>query len=256
MDVNGTTGPNSDIVAEARRILYQAAEEQVLVRLIGGLAIHVHATTPPPEALSREFKDIDLVTRRKSAKDLLNLLERLGYQGNQSFNSMNAGRRALFYDIANERQLDVFVGSFEMCHQLPIADRLELDPQAIPLAELMLTKLQIFELNQKDLLDIYRILLDHEVTDHDSDAVNGEYMAELCAGDWGLWRTVTMNLERARSGLDQVSLEPEERRLLAERLVAIDAHIEQRPKSRRWKVRSRVGDRKRWYQQPEEVEEA
>lgn len=254
MEVNGAVGPDPDIVAEARRILDHAAESSVPVRLVGGVAIHLHAAAPPPQALSREFKDIDLVTERKAAKDVLSLLERIGYEPNQAFNAMNAGRRALFYDLGNERQLDVFIGSFEMCHELPIADRLHLDTDTIPLAELMLTKLQIFALNEKDLLDIYRILIDHDVDDHDSEAVNGEYIAELCAADWGLWRTTTLNIERARSGVGEVELDPNQRQVLSERLEVLTARIEAKPKSRRWRMRDRVGDRVRWYQEPEEVD--
>jgi hypothetical protein len=166
---------------------------------------------------------------------------------------MNAGRRGLFRDLENGRQLDLFIGSFAMCHRLPIAERLHVDEATVPLAELLLTKLQIVELNEKDLRDILSLLVDHEVGNHDEDTVNGEYVAKLCAEDWGLWRTCTLNIQKASTGIEGFALSGEERAVLARRLDALSGQIEQMPKSRRWKLRDRIGDRVRWYEEPEEV---
>ncbi len=248
--------PIADIVAEAQRIIGRAEEAELPVRLVGGLAIRLHSEGSIPPSLTRPFKDIDLVTERRSAKKVLALLEALGYEADRSFNGMNAGRRALFYDMTNQRQLDVFIGSFEMCHELPIADRLHLDSATIPLAELLLTKLQIVKLNQKDLLDIYMLMLEHEVGDHDSDTINAHYVAKLCSEDWGLWRTTTMNVERARNGTVTFGLSVEESEIVVSRLDELDTHIEAMPKSRKWKLRDRVGERVRWYQEPEEVSDS
>ncbi len=98
---------------------------------------------------------------------------------------MNAGRRAVVYDVERERQIDVFVGEFQMCHKIDIAGRLEVDNPTIPLAELLLTKLQIVQLNRKDIVDIAAILYDHEVGEGDRDMVNGTYIAQALSGDWG-----------------------------------------------------------------------
>jgi hypothetical protein len=245
--------PLADIAAEAGRILAEAAARSLPVRLVGGLAIRLHATTEPQPALAREFKDIDLVTRRDKAREVVSLITSLGYTPDNAFNTLNSGRRALFYDLAHERQLDVFVGSFEMCHKIPVADRLDVDPVSVPLAELLLTKLQIVELNEKDLRDILALVIDHDVADHDSDAINADYVAKLCADDWGLWRTCRQTIERARDGIGRFELAEAQRAILDERLQALWRRVEAEPKSRRWRLRDRVGDRVRWYEEPEEV---
>jgi hypothetical protein len=251
--MTSNNGPLPDIVGEAHRILEHAAAQALPVRVVGGLAIRLHASGSPRPSLTRTFKDIDLVTERGRSKDVSAFIASLGYVPDPTFNTMNAGRRGLFYDVDNNRQLDLFIGSFEMCHRLPIADRLGVDSQTVPLAELLLTKLQIVELNEKDLRDIIALLVDHEVGAHDADTVNAAYVAKLCSDDWGLWRTCKLNIERARESLVHFELSDEERATLVRRLDALWGHIEEAPKSRRWKLRDRVGDRVRWYEEPEEV---
>jgi hypothetical protein len=245
--------PLADILGEAHRILERASARSLTVRLVGGVAIRLHASGLPRPALTRELKDIDLVTERGKSREVSEFITSLGYAADQTFNTMNAGRRGLYYDVDHGRQLDLFVGTFEMCHFVPIADRLHADPHTVPLAELLLTKLQIVELNEKDLSDIVALLIDHEIGAHDADTVNAVYVARLCSDDWGLWRTCKMNIERTHAGLERFGLAPEERRLLGERLDALWRYIDEAPKSRRWKLRDRVGDRVRWYEEPEEV---
>jgi hypothetical protein len=141
-----------------------------------------------------------------------------------------------------------------MCHQLPLDTRLELEPRTLPLAELVLTKLQIVKLNRKDAYDVYSLLLAHQVADHDDEAVNGKWIGELCGRDWGLYRTVQLNLERLREELEVPELQPAELETIRGRVQALEEAIERAPKSAKWKLRARVGDRVRWYEDPEEVE--
>jgi hypothetical protein len=223
------------------------------VKLVGGLAIRLHSSAPPRIGLTREFKDLDLATPRASGKEAARFITSLGYSADDTFNAMNAGRRALFYDVEHGRQLDVFVGGFEMCHVVPIVDRFEIDAETVPLAELLLTKLQVVELNEKDLKDIMALLVEHDIGDHDAETVNATHVAKLCAEDWGLWRTCKLNIERSRDSLEHLDLSGVDRRVLADRLDSLWSRIEAAPKSRRWKLRARIGDRVRWYQEPDEV---
>lgn len=250
----GSPHPFADIVEEAQRILAEAAMRSLPVRLLGGLAIRLHSSTEPHPRLARDLKDIDLVTVREKARDVMALITEIGYTPNASFNTLNSGRRALFYDLTHERQLDLFVGSFEMCHKIPITSRLEADSLTVPLAELLLTKLQIIQLNDKDLRDIASLMIDHQIADHDDDAINAAYIARLCSDDWGLWRTCRQNIEFARTGVERFKLEVAELALVEQRLGTLWRWIDAEPKSRRWKLRDRVGDRMRWYEEPEEVE--
>ena len=80
--------------------------------------------------------------------------------------------------------MDVFVSSFRMCHEIPLEKRLSVDEDTVPLAELLLTKLQIIELNEKDVRDTVALLLEHDVTDDDA-GVNAGHIAELCCGRLG-----------------------------------------------------------------------
>jgi hypothetical protein len=244
--------PLADITAEARRLLDGAVDAGVALRALGGLAVHEHMPTRHP-TLSREYKDIDLITTRRESSRVAEFLTRMGYQPDEEFNAINGHRRLLFYDTGNERQLDVFVGSFEMCHTLPLTDRLDAHPTAIPLAELLLTKFQVAELNEKDEIDIASMLLHHELADGDERTINAARVAQLCAADWGLWRTTKMNVERLHLRLEDLVADPAERALVTERLDRLWRRIEEEPKSRRWKMRNRVGDKVRWYEEPEEV---
>jgi len=200
-------------------------------------------------ALTREYRDLDFATTKKSAGDLQKLLRDMGYEPHLGFNAMNGRERLLFYDNPNERQVDVFVRSFRMCHEIPLESRLGVDADTVPLAELLLTKLQIVELNEKDVRDTVALLLEHDVTEDDA-GVNATQVAVLCCDDWGLWRTITHNLETVRQHLGNYAVD---RDVVSERLSRLLDRIEGSPKSRGWKLRAKVGERKRWYELPEEV---
>jgi hypothetical protein len=243
----------SAITAEALRVLDAAQADDLPVRLMGGLAILMHAPEGVGSELRRVPGDIDLVTERGRGKALSSLMVKLGYEPDRRFNGVNAGRRGLYHDRGVERKVDVFLGSFEMCHQLPIGARLELEDRTLPLAELMLTKLQIVKLNEKDVRDIL-LLLTHPVGDGDEETINGHYIAQLCAQDWGLWRTCTGTIEQVRADLPQRVSARHERQVMAERLDRLRQFIMDAPKSRGWRLRDRIGERRRWYQDPEEVE--
>ena len=240
--------PLADVVTEGRRVLGAAREAGLTVRLLGGVAVNVRSRGLPP-ALTREYQDLDFATSKKSAGELQKLLRDLGYEPNLGFNAMNGRERLLFYDNPNERQVDVFVRSFRMCHEIPLEKRLTVDEDTLPLAELLLTTLQIIELNEKDVRDTVALLLEHEVIDDDT-GVNSWHISELCAEDWGLWRTITRNLETLLARLDAYEIDQD---LVASRVSLLLERIEAMPKSRAWRIRAKVGERKRWYQLPEEV---
>jgi hypothetical protein len=218
------------------------------VRLLGGVAVNVRSSGLPP-ALTREYKDLDFATAKKSSGDLQKLLRDMGYEPHVGFNAMNGKERLLFYDDPNRRQVDVFVSSFRMCHEIPLEKRLEVDDDTVPLAELLLTKLQIIELNEKDVRDTVALLLEHEVTEDDA-GVNASHIAELCSSDWGLWRTISHNLAALR---DRVGGYDVDQQAVSDRVTTILERIEAAPKSRSWRMRAKVGERKRWYELPEEV---
>ena len=241
-----------DIVAEGERLLGLAADAKVPLRLLGGVAVRLHASELPP-SLAREYKDLDFAVPKKGAGDTDKLLRGAGYEPHITFNAMHARERALFFDDDHGRQVDVFIDSFRMCHQIPLADRLNGVGQTVPLAELLLTKLQIIEVNEKDVRDTVLLLHGHPIEAHDDDAVNAARIATLCAADWGLWRTITANLERCRGHVEDYNLSASDRDRIVTRFDELLGRIEEEPKTRGWKLRAKIGERKRWYELPEEV---
>lgn len=143
-----------------------------------------------------------------------------------------------------------------MCHTLPLADRLHVEPLTIPLAELFLSKAQIVELNRKDVLDLLALILDHQVGPGDEETINVDLIAGLCAKDWGLYTTVSMTIQKLHTCLDEgeIDLDAGEAQTIKKRLISIQKAMDDVPKSMAWKVRARVGTRIRWYEEVEEVQ--
>jgi hypothetical protein len=251
-DPQPLSGILEDIVAEGERLLGLASREDVPLRLLGGVAVRIKAPEVPP-ALTREYKDLDLAVTKKRATAADKLLRDAGYEPHVSFNAMHARERGLYFDETHGRQVDLFIHAFRMCHEIPLGDRLEATDGTVPLAELLLTKLQIIEVNEKDIRDTVLLFHGHEIADHDG-ALNGARIAELCAADWGLWRTITANLERCRGHVGDYDLPAPERERVQQRLDELMERIDAEPKSRGWRLRAKVGERKRWYELPEEVE--
>jgi len=139
---------------------------------------------------------------------------------------------------------------------LIVADRLEIEPLTLPLAELFLSKAQIVELNRKDLLDLLALVLDHDAGPGDDETINVDLISELCAKDWGLYTTISMTIHKLCAALEEgeVELDPEEAQTIKRRLVAIEKAMDEAPKTMAWKMRARVGTRVRWYEEVEEVQ--
>jgi hypothetical protein len=241
---------------EMQRIVSEAQKQDIFLRLIGGLAVKVHCPHAGHRALEREYPDIDFVTDRASAKKLMDFLPTLGYSPNKTFNTLSGDRRQLYYDEPRGRQIDIFIGDFEMCHKLPLADRLHVEPVTIPLAELFLSKAQVVELNRKDILDLMALVLDHEVGPQDEETINTQVIADLCAKDWGLYTTISLTIQKLDDVLDGGDVELDERQIqiIKQRLVTIQEAMDAAPKSLAWKMRAKVGTRVRWYEEVEEVQ--
>jgi hypothetical protein len=246
----------ANVEDEMRRIVSQAQKQDIFLRLIGGLAFKVHCPHAAHRALEREYPDIDFVTDKPSARKLMDFLPGLGYTPNKTLNTLSGDRRQLYYDEARGRQIDIFIGDFEMCHKLPMVDRvLHVEPLTVPLAELFLSKAQIVELNRKDALDLLALLLDHPVGQADEETINADIIADLCARDWGLYTTISMTIEKLKDLLAarSVALDAGEVNSVRERLSAVQSAMDAAPKTTAWKLRARVGKRVRWYEEVEEV---
>jgi hypothetical protein len=243
--------PVTDPVAEGRRIVEAAAEQRLPLRALGGVAVAMSCPSAGRPPLARKYADIDLATTKSAKEQVIGLLEALGYTGDKEFNMLHGHRRLYFWDERAQRQVDVFVDEANLCHRIELKHRLEEVPRTLTPADLTVLKLQVVETNEKDFLDICALFADHDLTPDDS-GINSTYIADLTASDWGLWRTLGMVSERSEQfALELPGFDAGE--LVAERLRRLRAELEAVPKSRGWKLRARIGDRKRWYELPEEV---
>lgn len=239
-------------VAEGRRVAEAAARAGLPLRLLGGVAIAILCPSSHRPPLARQYGDIDFATTGAAGDRVVQLMESLGYRGDKEFNMLHGHRRLRFWDEHNERQVDIFVNEANLCHRISLQARLEVVPLTLSLADLAILKLQVVETSEKDYLDICAIFADHDLTVDDS-GVNFTYIASLAASDWGLWRTLGIIAERAeRFALDLPNFEAGQ--LVAGRLRRLREELDHAPKTRSWKLRSRIGDRKRWYERPEEVQ--
>ena len=249
--MNAPGAPLESLGEEAERILSGAEANKVTLRLLGGVAVVTRCPSASKTPFSRRYVDIDLIGRRRETGKINQLFKDLGYKPRERFNALH-GSRLIFNDMKNMRRVDVFLDVFQMCHKFDFRDRLGLEPKTVTMSDLLATKLQIVEINEKDIKDILVLLLDHDVSLEDtSDKINATYIAKLCADDWGIYRTFTMNLDRIPEFVGRLNLDDEQRARITQRAGSIRKSIESIPKSMGWRMRATVGDRRRWYELPE-----
>lgn len=245
---NDTIGPVSEITEEALRIIDAANVEGIPLRLIGGLAIYFKSPSARThETLRRPYKDMDFVTLSKYTGKTKALFPKLGYSANKTFNALHGHQRLLFYDEQHERQVDIFVDRMQMCHTLDFRSRVHKDEHTLPLSDLLLTKLQIVEINEKDIQDVLALFVDYDVEGGDQ-GINSPYISGLVSNDWGLYKTLDTNLKKMKAFAAERNFPP----YVCERIDKLLADMEAHPKSLAWKARSMVGERVRWYELPEE----
>ena len=252
-------GPSVLILDEARRVVLAAQDLGLSLRLLGGIGIADHDHVEIPTSLIREYGDIDCIVKKRDARDTSLLFHQLGYVANDRFNAIHGARRLLFYDEVHGRQVDVFVGSFMMCHDLPLEDSFDAHQPSLSAADLLLTKLQIVELNDKDALDIVRIFFTHELVDESThlggsscEGLAMDRVRRVTAADWGWYTTATDNLEKI-AGMLHGFADDIVRTTAEPRIRGLHEHLEAAPKSMKWKARSVVGRRKPWYELPEDI---
>jgi hypothetical protein len=244
-----------ELVDEGVRLVDSADAAELPLRLFGGVAIWERSGETTRAALGREYADVDLVAHRKGSRELRDLLERQGYLPERTFNATHGAGRLLYHAPDGSFHIDVFLDRFEMSHRLDFEARLELEPRTLTAADLLLAKLQVAEVNRKDLTDAAMLLLDHELDGSDGPKrLNAAYVSELCAGDWGLFTTAADNLEALERVRPELPLSGDDSARLADRIRGLHDRLGSAPKSRAWKLRARIGRRKRWYETPEEVQ--
>jgi hypothetical protein len=244
-----------DLLDEARQLVKAGADNGTTVRMLGGIAIAMRCPTALTPTFARQYSDLDAVVPSQQRNQVDQVAAEIGLEADRAFNAQRGNERRC-YHRADGLKLDVFVETFSMCHDVPLgADRLSLHSSTVPLAELLLTKAQIVELTDKDACDLFVLFHDYDLSSDDS-GINEVRIGEICGQDWGLWRTVTGTLKQLEDAVAHIDATVEERRLVTDRIERLLKSMEAAPKSRKWKMRNRIGDRVQWYVLPEEPNEA
>ncbi len=256
-----------DMMDEARRLVDAARADGLTLRLIGGLGIREHCRTL--DVCERDYSDLDMVAPAKQSRRLAALFTRLGYTENYHVSTATANSELQFVRPCEHRSgddvghvhaddhIDVFLDTFRMDHDISLAKRLEINPYTVSVSDLLLTKLQIFKLNEKDLRDVVTLLTDLEVNVDNgpragAGTIDAAYIARLCSDDWGLFYDVAMNLQRVSDRAETFALDAAQVEHLRRGITQLIGAIDSTPKSVRWRLRARVGTRKSWHNEVDE----
>ena len=248
----GVPSPADDPLPEALRLARGAADASLGLKLLGGLAVRVLCPEFPPRL--RRDQDIDFACVSRQRKKVAEHLAKVGCEPDRRFNNLN-GDRQMYFTAPSGRPIDVMVDRLSMCHVLDFRPSFDRQPLTIDAVDVLLSKLQIVELNEKDLRDIVHLLAALPLGGGSQASIDTDRFAKLLGSDWGWWRTVTGNLAKMEELLgERPALIPDnhlyEPVAQAGRLLELAVEA---PKSMKWKLRANVGDRVRWYELPEEV---
>jgi hypothetical protein len=241
---------------EAIKIINRAKEKGITLRLLGSLSFQFQCPQYAhiQKQLGRSYTDIDYAGYSNQASKMHSLFQALGYEEDAEVNLFYAGQRMIFYHKTNGIHVDVFFDKLDFCHEIKWAGRLEIEELTLPLAEMVLEKMQIVKINEKDVIDSAMLLLEKQIGNGDRDMINIKLISELCAKDWGLWRTVTMNLQKVAQLVQRYEpLTEGEKARVGAQVAQMLKRIDEEPKSTGWKIRSKIGDKVKWYKEVEEV---
>ncbi|MBE0669416.1 MAG: hypothetical protein IH588_02410 [Anaerolineales bacterium] len=241
---------------ELKAILKASDDANILLRVIGSLAFQMHCPKFGylQAAMGRAYTDIDFGAYSKQSRQITEMMTKMGYVDNREVYIASEGERAIFDKPGTGLHVDIFYEKLDFCHAIYWKDRLEVDSPTIPLTELLLEKMQIVQINEKDIIDTIMLLLEHPLGETDHETINIKFAAQLCANEWGLWRTTTMNLDKVKQlAQHYTQLTDEQKSKVISQVDEIVARLNSEPKPLAWRIRDRVGDRVKWYKEVDEV---
>jgi hypothetical protein len=244
----------ADIRDEAAALGAAVLSEGLSARLLGGLAIWLTSPSVRSGPFARSYNDLDFAVSKASSQPFRAVLEARGYLPDKFFNGLHGATRLYYQAPAGQWSVDIVIDELSMSHRLDLRRQLDGPGPTISLADLLLTKLQVWEINRKDLGDTLCLLADHDLAETSSkdEDVSLTRVTEVLSTDWGFCHTVERNLVKL---IELWSAEPfvAAAHDVAAQVHTIQAAIEAVPKSRSWRLRSRIGERVKWYETPEEV---
>jgi hypothetical protein len=243
----------------ALRLHGLAASRNLELRLIGSLAVRLRCPRSGYlfEAMGRRpYRDIDFMGLERQKREIETLFEADGWIADPALKYSQEFdiKRLIFSRPNGELKVDVFLDELVMAHTIDFRGRLELDSPTVTLVDLLLSKLQIHDITENDLIDVLALLAEHEVDGAGNESIDLGRILELMRSDWGFYHTATLNLEKAQKALSAAALRSDIVSAISARLTGLGSAIEAEPKTLRWKLRGEVGTRVRWYQDVPEVE--
>jgi hypothetical protein len=240
-------------LSEGKRLTEEAQKRGIIMRVMGPLALHYYF----PEQIDlyaklerlgeRYFTDIDYAAYSKTGGKMRDFMKDMGYECDLQTMAMSGKTRHIYY-AGPVPMIDVFFDKLDYCHEVNYAGRLELDPYSVSLSDIMLQKLQIWEINDKDLKDIEYLLTTATIGDDDDEKINQTFIAKRFADDWGFWYTATTNFGRVKEHVDKVpAFTDEQKQHVTDRCDQLLARIEAEPKTKTWNKRAKKGTSKLWY---------
>lgn len=249
----------SVFIEEALSCVKEASDEGIILRIMGGMGVYLHSQEHKQlwEKLSRlgkkVFTDIDFASYGKFRGKIFNFFKKRGYDINQRL-QMYYGMKRHIYFGGKVPIVEVFFDRLEMNHTISFNKRLEADFPTLPLSELLLQKMQIVKINEKDIKDTIVLLTAHDVGKTDKEKINLEALTQAgLLSDWGFYYTVTTNLQKVKEyARNSTILDENNKVIINERIDKILYYIEEQPKTLSWKLRARIGNKKRWYNEVED----
>lgn len=243
---------------EGTRIINEANERGLHLRLLGALAFQVHCPKFSflSVKLNRILTDIDFAGYSKERVELMKMMREFGYTDEPSITVLFSHRRLIWDNRSTGIHIDIFLDMLEMNHDIPFENRLHLDEPTVPLADMLLEKMQIVQINEKDYIDAIMLLREHAIGEDSStrEAIDAAHIAKLVSSDWGFYYTVTTNLLNVRNRLSQYNdLSDEDRSDITGKIGMLLKRIEDEPKTMSWKFRAKVGTKSKWYKDVEVV---
>jgi len=251
--------PLADFMQEAMRLVKLAEQKGIILRVMGACAVRLHCSKYGYlyKEMSRELSDIDFFSYSRFKSDTKKFFEDAGYKPREyvfKYWERASSMRQIYDDKKNKRVVDVFFDELSMCHTINLNGRLELDYPTITLSDILLGKMQIVKLNEKDIKDTIVLLREHKVGEKDKETVNAKYIANLLSSDWGFYYTVTTNLNRIKDFLKKYeALTKDDYNDVSTKVDELLQTIQEEPKSLKWKIREKIGTRKKWYTEVEEA---
>ncbi|HXZ91084.1 MAG TPA: hypothetical protein VEG61_08475 [Candidatus Dormibacteraeota bacterium] len=262
-----------EFLKESVGIVEKAQSRGVYLRILGSLAAYIRAREAGHEDFFKSlgrfgegmplFTDLDLAGYEKQRGPIDKIFHELAFQPDTLMNGMFGHKRLIYYHPERKFHVDIFLNKLEFSHDVKFGEkpgqgRLEIDYPTISPADIVLEKLQIHQINRKDLIDLITLFFVHDVQDQfEKQTIDGAYIGKILAGEWGFWYDARTNLEKVGGLLQALEkegkLSPSQRQIIEQRMEKLLNCVNNTPKDRNWEKRAKTGTKKAWYREVEEV---